>query len=255
MIIKSFLRKKSTKLYLIIIILILEVMVLLKYGYDFYSKKYNENFENSFIYVNENILEFNENNNIYHYEKTIKIENFFFIIDDTLIDNYVIIPEVLKSSYNINDIIIYNYKNAETRFIVKDFYYRDKGFLYIYCSKDFFENYYMDMYLIKLKDWRKSDEYKNDFEIYEVYINKKDNYDYENYINIFNVFVKLLIIIYAIVLTLIILNIYKDEKNKNEIYLAIGYDMKKIMANYLLKVFIIIFLSSIPAIITLIILK
>lgn len=95
MIYKSFIRKKTTKIYLFIDILILTIFAILILGKNHYLKLYNENYQNSFLavpYNTDNYTQLKEIKNILKIEIGVMEDNIFLISNSKLQENEIILP-------------------------------------------------------------------------------------------------------------------------------------------------------------------
>ena len=128
LIFKSFLRKKTTKTYLLIYTIILSTLFTLFIAKNIMVELENNNYNGSFIEIEDdgsiNINKLDNIDKIYHavYIK----ENYnkvFFINDDSynLKNNEIIIPIKYQKEMQVNDELELEIANNAYKFIVKDF--------------------------------------------------------------------------------------------------------------------------------------
>ena len=262
LIFKSFLRKKTTKTYLLIYTIILSTLFTLFITKNIMVELENNNYNGSFIEIEDdgsiNINKLDNIDKIYHavYIK----ENYnkvFFINDDSynLKNNEIIIPIKYQKEMQVNDELELEIANNAYKFIVKDFLNSKNDNVFIVSSNIIKENDNLDKsYLLVLKNWLKKD--KTFDEIRDNYKNVNissyfytSNDSYTTFITIINILLSILIFLFAIILIVTCFNIIQDEKKKNDIYYKLGY-LKTNLKKY--NLFKIICLISIALIISII---
>ena len=256
LIFKSFLRKKTTKIYLLIYTIILSTLFTLFIAKNIMVELENNNYNGSFIEIEDdgsiNINKLDNIDKIYHavYIK----ENYnkvFFINDDSynLKNNEIIIPIKYQKEMKINDELELEIANNTYKFIVKDFLNFKNDNLFIVSNNIIKENNNLDKsYLLVLKNWLKkdktfdeiSDNYKN-VNISSYFYTSNDSYT--TFITIITILLSILIFLFAIILMVTCFNIIQDEKKKNEIYYKLGYSNKKILKFNSIKIIILVMLS------------
>ena len=256
LIFKSFLRKKTTKIYLLIYTIILSTLFTLFIAKNIMVELENNNYNGSFIEIeddgNININKLDNIDKIYHavYIK----ENYnkvFFINDDSynLKNNEIIIPIKYQKEMQVNDELELEIANNTYKFIVKDFLNFKNDNLFIVSNNIIKENNNLDKsYLLVLKNWLKkdktfdeiSDNYKN-VNISSYFYTSNDSYT--TFITIITILLSILIFLFAIILMVTCFNIIQDEKKKNEIYYKLGYSKKKILKFNSIKIIILVMLS------------
>ena len=263
LIFKSFLRKKTTKTYLLIYTIILSTLFTLFITKNIMVELENNNYNGSFIEIEDdgsiNINKLDNIDKIYHavYIK----ENYnkvFFINDDSynLKNNEIIIPIKYQKEMQVNDELELEIANNAYKFIVKDFLNSKNDNVFIVSSNIIKENDNLDKsYLLVLKNWLKKD--KTFDEIRDNYKNVNissyfytSNDSYTTFITIINILLSILIFLFAIILIVTCFNIIQDEKKKNDIYYKLGY-LKTNLKKY--NLFKIICLISIALIISIIV--
>ena len=263
LIFKSFLRKKTTKTYLLIYTIILSTLFTLFITKNIMVELENNNYNGSFIEIEDdgsiNINKLDNIDKIYHavYIK----ENYnkvFFINDDSynLKNNEIIIPIKYQKEMQVNDELELEIANNTYKFIVKDFLNSKNDNVFVVSSNIIKENDNLDKsYLLVLKNWLKKD--KTFDEIRDNYKNVNissyfytSNDSYTTFITIINILLSILIFLFAIILIVTCFNIIQDEKKKNDIYYKLGY-LKTNLKKY--NLFKIICLISIALIISIIV--
>ena len=263
LIFKSFLRKKTTKTYLLIYTIILSTLFTLFITKNIMVELENNNYNGSFIEIEDdgsiNINKLDNIDKIYHavYIK----ENYnkvFFINDDSynLKNNEIIIPIKYQKEMQVNDELELEIANNTYKFIVKDFLNSKNDNVFVVSSNIIKENDNLDKsYLLVLKNWLKKDKtfdeirdnYKN-VNISSYFYTSSDSYT--TFITIINILLSILIFLFAIILIVTCFNIIQDEKKKNDIYYKLGY-LKTNLKKY--NLFKIICLISIALIISIIV--
>ena len=131
MILKSFYRKKTTKIYFIIFVLIMCALAAIIIGKDKYVEEYNKNYEFSFIYVESSkSLDLSSIDHVIKVEDAIhgidfeskeeSIHGLFYYMPSEKVKNRqeTIIPSFFEKSYLPNSSI----EEGEYSFVVKDYY-------------------------------------------------------------------------------------------------------------------------------------
>ena len=262
LIFKSFLRKKTTKTYLLIYTIILSTLFTLFITKNIMMELENNNYNGSFIEIeddgNININKLDNIDKIYH---AIYIEEnydkVFFINDDSynLKNNEIIIPIKYQKEMKINDELDFEIANNTYKFIVKDFLNSKNDNVFMISNNIIKENDNLNKsYLLVLKNWLKKDKTFN--EIRDNYKNVNissyfytSNDSYTTFITIINIFLSILIFLFVIILMITCFNIIQDEKKKNEIYYKLGYLKKNLKKYNLLKIICLISIALIISII------
>lgn len=236
---KSFLKKKVTKIYLWLFLILGIVFSFLILTKDFLRIKGNEAYPNSFIYfVSKDNIDLSKENNVNEYNKALLVEcnnkltNVFITENKPIIqgDNDVSL-QCFIDEYTIN------YSSVNRINIIND----DK--LYKLLEKKQNEYYYF----IKLKSWvDKGKTIKDLSDKYHVEINieeyRIDSMNYDDILFLFNIFINLVEILFIILSIISVFNILIDEKKNNNLYHYLGYSKLKIICitfNKILLFFII----------------
>lgn len=260
LIFKSFFRKKTTKIYLVVYTLIIFIICLLLSVREFLEIKQRELYIGSNILIStENIKELEHINNIKKIYKAVKIKidnyNEMIMINNDkykIYNNDIIIPNLYKENYRINDKLICYYKdNTKIEFKVKDYDTFTNNSDIVYVSKEIINKYsteHDNLYLITLKNWEKKDYFMEEIKkinnIDEINIRINNNGDsYITFINTLNVMLIIILILFIIVLIITSYNIIDDEEKKNIIYYKIGYKKNHLKYYNYLKILILIIIS------------
>lgn len=245
LILKSFFRKKTTRIFLIIYTLIIISLLGLFYGLKILNAKEKENYNGAFIYINSTSFSKLKNiNNINSYKFGLKLDDEynFAIYNYSLNNNQIIIPDTFahdKSTISLS--------GTNITFDVKD--YNQSTSLYE-ISKEMYdslkENYDVVL-IVYLNDYLKSEktivDIKKEFNNEEtVLMFNRHKYDYGKYIFIVKVFILVISLLFGIIVFFTSFNIVEEENEKNDIYYKLGYE--KIFLNLLNILKIILLLIS-----------
>ena len=262
LIFKSFLRKKTTKTYLLIYTIILSTLFTLFIAKNIMVELENNNYNGSFIEIEDdgsiNINKLDNIDKIYHAVYIKENYNKVFFINDNsynLKNNEIIIPIKYQKEMQVNDELELEIANNTYKFIVKDFLNSKNDNVFIVSSNIIKENDNLDKsYLLVLKNWLKKD--KTFDEIKDNYKNVNissyfytSNDSYTTFITIINILLSILIFLFAIILIVTCFNIIQDEKKKNDIYYKLGYLKANLKKYNLLKIICLISIALIISII------
>lgn len=245
LILKSFFRKKTTKIYLIIYTFIILILMLLVFTKNVLIQKENELHNGTFIAIkNFDISKYNNKENLNKVLKTTIIQNkvgeeYLLIINNDLKDNEVIISSLLKEKFKNNREFEINNNNQTIKFIIKDFDDNIKYLFLIKVSVETYNKYYdfsNERTIITFKNWLNiQDDVNNlrkiygDENVFPYYL--IGNTNYKNFVTVINILLIVLIFLFIIVLIIANFNIIQDENKKNLLYYKIGYN------KYILKLF------------------
>lgn len=245
MILISFLRKKTSKIYFIIIFLVFLIFGILTIGRDYYLKRANDNYKGSFVIIN-NFDRYNlqKNKNIKSVEDAVILDEVIFVEekDSNLKDYEIIIPENYKDEYPKNSLLQY----ATYKFKVKDYYSWPSDKTILIVNKTTLNNISEGKIskIIDFKNWAYYDRTINNLKIntndYIIYLKRSSNIDYKSIIIIFNIFVYVSFVLFIIIGIITILNILNDEKRNNFLYKTIGYSKIDIFIINALKIIILL---------------
>lgn len=236
---KSFFKKKSTKIYLGIFLLLG-----ITFSFLFVSKKYliakeNEAYPNSFIYfLSKENIDLTKEKSIKSFNKAIEVNcnnqltHVFITKDKTILNE----EDEKKLECHIDDYTI-NYSSIINVNLINN----EKIYNYL----DEKENDYY--YFITLKNWIEKDKtIKVLKDKYNVEINieeyKIDSMEYKDIIFIFDIFIKIIYILFVVLCIISIFNIIIDESKNNFLYYSLGYSKMKIIKLTINKIFLILFI-------------
>ena len=268
LILKSFFRKKTTIIFLIIYTLIIISLLGLFYGLKVLNVKEKENYKGAFIYINStDISKLRNINNINSYKYGLKLDNeydfaIYKAIKET--ENGVVMtntaPEKLKKYIFINN--CYQWKNilisrddnnitlANTNisFIVKG---KNESALLYEISKEKYDSLkdnYDTVLIVYLDDYLKSEktvvDIKKEFNNEETsLITNKHKYDYSKYIFIVKVFIIVILLLFGVIVFFTSFNIVEEENGKNDIYYKLGFEKIFLNISNMLKIVLLLFSS------------
>ncbi|MDD2409824.1 MAG: hypothetical protein PHD03_03795 [Bacilli bacterium] len=266
MILKSFYRKKTTKIYLLIFILIFSVLGAVIIGKDYYIKKANLNYTNSFLYISSaKDIDVNNIQNVENFNKALFNDRFYYVAYNNILDeDKIIFPSIFKESYKINDQIEYMGKKNNYTFTIIDYYNVKNISPILYINSHTLEKLNKENnsygYILKLKKWsQKDDTIKYIIKTYNIEPItseiKTTNIDFTQHINSFTIYAYIIIIIFIIACIFTIYNILNDEKEKSYIYRSLGYSKKKTFKLQLVNIISLFVITSICSIILITIIK
>lgn len=251
-ILKSFFRKKRTKIYICLLSVIIFIFLITNNFRSYYYNKVQEEYDN---YIT--------------YEVKINKANIDTIINTSYIKDYIIGLDltynehtVLFTGYteelSINDIIIkegYLYEeevSVNNVYIFKNIEHKDLKVYQCLIPADIYNELYTLTSFItlrfKVSDWKYADNIKETLEERLGY----DSYLEINYIDAFNsqlitiityidIFIIIFLIISIIIFGVIMINIIVDEKKLNKVYRCIGFPYYKII---IIDIFKLLLLST-----------
>lgn len=254
---KAFYRKKTIKNYFIIITLAFFIIFSLLFIRQFYINKNNEKYKSSFIFLETNNIEKSsiKNKNIKDCYSALKTNyGEIFVTSNSLDNNEIILPSILKKEYKENDELFIEEYNLNLK--IKGFQ-DENNFYYINeISFEQIKNSDVDLiYIISLKNYINREKTIKDLEnnftenIISFYNNTNSSKTYETVVIVTTTFLKIMVIIFIILFLITMVNIYFDEMKVNKLYSVIGYPNYKIILIFLEKIVSLIFL---PLIISLI---
>lgn len=257
---KSFFRKKTTKIYLLIYSLILLVIGLLLSTKIILNNKQKELYNGSYIFIQTNdteeLLKINNIKKIYE-GIPIKLDDYYeavLISDDKykINDDCVIIPEINKNIYKIKDKVNIFINDEQLEFYVGGYSNYNDSATVLYSSSNIIKKYSDPnkmRYLIILKDWNKYSQTLNELNKIsgDSIISINNNESMQTFIKIINIMLLILLILFVIVLLITCVNIIEDEAKKNNIYYKVGYNKFNLKIYNLNKILLLIIFSSIIA--------
>lgn len=233
MIYKSFFKKKVTKIYLWIFILFSLVFSFLFVAKEYMIIRGNEAYKNSFLYfVSEKDLDLSSEKNIQNYNKALYVACHSDLTDVFVVkDNPIIHSDSFEQvECSIDDITIFFHVMDRINIVANEQ-------LYDLLDSEQSEYYYF----IRLKNWfAMKDTYQDLVDTYHVDVivedMKIDDVDYKNVIYIFDIFIKVMAILFVGLFILSIINVVIDEKKNNRLYYSLGYSKIKIFQMTIYKI-------------------
>ena len=256
----SFIRKKITKIYLLIYTLLLIALFVLLFASKNFEILENNTYDGSFIEVkSDNIVELKKNKNIKDYFLALKLkdgfEEIYLIGNNELKENEIILPNHFQNSLSKEEPVELEL-NKTYEFNIKNFDSNKNNFSFVNVSKKIIEDNksFSHSYIIILNNWLKKDKtikkLEDKYGIDNVVFQRHSSSEnYETYINIVKVLILVLLFIFIIILLTTCFNIVQDEHKKNDLYYKLGYSKKKILKFNLIKIIILIILSFVIALI------
>ena len=250
LIFKSFYRKKTTKNFLIIFILLYTIMGTLFFLRQYYIKETNKTYSNAYIYVEDT----NNCQRLYHYKNitdiqealTLEIANqeYFFKIDKQLSDNEIILPSLLPTD-NSQTTIDLTYEQYSHNFQVKGLQENGTYSSFYSVNANNFallknQKEVKSICAFSLNNWLNKDKTlaKLDKQYDQIYTfnYKSANLDFTNINKVLSIFLNIFIYIFLAILLTSIINIIFSEKTKNTLYTAIGFTQSQVLGYLFLKI-------------------
>lgn len=235
--IKSFFRKKSSKIFIFIFTLIIFSLIYINSNINKYTSLINDNYSDSFIFVKSNdIIDF-DNSYIKESYVSVNCGMYYFIVDDKLKNYETIIPSYMKNDSEFK----LNLNDSDVSLEIIN-YYDSKMSPIIYVSSEILNNIKNNVnsgYYIKINEWTDSEEIidllrkKYNKEVYGYEINNS-NINFESIIKSNFFFLKVIFVIFILLIIYIIYFIWNELKRKMFLYNSFG--IRKIT---LLNIFII----------------
>lgn len=254
---KSFFRKKNTRIYFIIFVIISSVFLIVFYTQNYFIKMTNQNYKSSFLYFLSNKMSHNEiitfdNISSTYCSYTGEFNNYEYILSTNKLTNVeiskeeIILPNTYQFDFKENDEISLIIKEKNYTFRVKDFF-ETKGFPYLFLiNEDFLksilENEDKVTYVVDLKNWAYKDEtiqkIKEKFNpvSFSYHIVSQQNINFDRLIIVFNIFLTIIFIIFALIFVITCFNVVSDEKINNKLYYLLGYSKTRISLIMLIKI-------------------
>lgn len=258
---KSFFRKKSIKIYLAIISIILFFLLFSISIKNYYLDLVNSNYEYSYIefeYLGnkDDIKKIKNINQVYEgFSLRLDEGNYYFLINDYigLNDFEIVADKYIFPDQNIgSEVSFYN-----TNLIIKDLFENSSLYNVIYINSNTYK-YLLSLlkpnvfiYRVTLTNWLNEEKtIKNIEDNLKVnnlttFLNKKENINFESVILVFQTAIIIFSIVFIIVLVVTYINIVNDEKKKNYIYKCLGYSNNLIKLINFTKLFVLTILSFI----------
>lgn len=258
---KSFFRKKSIKIYLAIISIILFFLLFSISIKNYYLDLVNSNYEYSYIefeYLGnkDDIKKIKNINQVYEgFSLRLDEGNYYFLINDYigLNDFEIVADKYIFPDQNIGSEVSFYSINL----IIKDLFENSSLYNVIYINSNTYK-YLLSLlkpnvfiYRVTLTNWLNEEKtIKNIEDNLKVnnlttFLNKKENINFESIIFVFQTAIIIFSIVFIIVLVVTYINIVNDEKKKNYIYKCLGYSNNLIKSINFTKLFVLTILSFI----------
>lgn len=267
LIIKSFFHKKNTKIYIILMAILLLSIIFLNGLNNKIEKQIKDNFYGSYISL---ILDKSDKNMLY------KIKNISSIEENVVLNTTTYSYIILKENNNLNDneiILPFNFYKYDLNdsininsymFTIKDYYsnlnynevFVNKNNIKILKEKNSKRCYYLELKnYLELEKTEKELAKLNIDSNYGIIENIKGNNTNLNIlIYIINIILIIVLILFIILYLISLINIFNDEKKINLLLEHLGYTPKKIFTLNYLKILSLIISSTLIASILFIIL-
>lgn len=223
---KSFFKKKTTKIYLGIFILLGFIFSFLLIGKKYLIEKINEAYLNSFIYFSsKEEIDLTREKGIKSCNKAIELECNNILISVFVVKDKPVIIEKNENNLECNiDQYTIKYSHLNRINIISN------ENLFNYLAKDRKEY----SYFITLNNWIEKEKIiKSISNKYHVEViteeQKIDSMDYKNIIIICNIFINVIEVLFLILLIISFTNIIIDENKNNKLYYYLGYSKMKII--------------------------
>ncbi len=248
---KSFLRKKSTKIYIVIFTLLFSLITFSFLAKGYFINYVNSKYKGSYIEVEtlDDIEKIDSIKNVNNYRSGIKYENILFISNDDLKNDETII----KDSSNDDKSIEIELDNKVFELNVVD--HHSGHFDEVIISNELYNKISdinnLKTYRIYLYDWLNHDKtyekIKERINCHEIvsFEHSEFNRDPHSIIVIFNIAILLITILSVIVVSISIQNVIIDETKKNTLYKKLGYPKKAIHMINTYKIIILLLISFI----------
>ena len=256
---KSFFRKKSIKIYLAIISIILFFLLFSISIKNYYLDLVNSNYEYSYIefeYLGniDDIKKIKNINQVYEgFSLRVDEGTYYFLINDYigLNDFEIVADKYIFPDQNIGSEVSF----YSTNLIIKDLFENNSLYNVIYINSNTYKQLLSLLkpdsfiYRVTLTNWLNEEKtIKNIEDNLKVsnlttFLNKKENINFESIIFIFQTAIIIFSIVFVIVLIVTYINIASDEKKKNYIYKCLGYSKNLIRLINFTKLSILTILS------------
>ena len=256
---KSFFRKKSIKIYLAIISIILFFLLFSISIKNYYLDLVNSNYEYSYIefeYLGnkDDIKKIKNINQVYEgFSLRVDEGTYYFLINDYigLNDFEIVADKYIFPDQNIGSEVSF----YSTNLIIKDLFENSSLYSVIYINSNTYKQLLSLLkpdsfiYRVTLSNWLNEEKTIKNLEDklkvnnLTTFLNKKENINFESVIFIFQTAIIIFSIVFIIVLIVTYINIASDEKKKNYIYKCLGYSKNLIRLINFTKLSILTILS------------
>lgn len=260
LLLKSFFRKKTTKIYFIIICLIFSIFLFVDSSRNYYNKfikdyelGYRLIFKSSKSNYNS-IKEIKNIKDIYLALENEEISEIWYIIRDdnsSLRDNEIMIPPKNKVYNPVNSTLNFTYNNNLFTFVIKDFNNYENNYDFKINAKvfdDIASSKDIITYIVSLKKYSNKDQtiaelsekINDDIRSINVKTSNPNLDTFEVYHNLLFILELILLFAFTIVLVITISNIILDESKITFLYSCLGFNKTQIRNNSIKKIFILI---------------
>ncbi len=276
LILKGFFHKKTSKIYIFLIMFIFLCLLLLKSFYNYYNNTMINETQDNFISIvleAKNLDKISDFHNIKKIEENIFLEyneeymKYIYLKKDTqLKDNEIILHSLFSANYKIGDTITFQNKTEKYYFTIVSFSDKIPQNQSLISEKLYeklsgFTN--IREYRIYPKTWVFSNKIIKELEkvkeiIPEYGINTnviKENNNLVTIVSMISIIINSMLLIFTIIYIILIVNIFYDEKKNNYLIKCIGFRNKKIFYYNYLKILLLFLLSLFLSSILFIILK
>jgi hypothetical protein len=251
--VKSYFRKKSSKIFIILFALMLFALVFLKSNINKYNILIDESTTNSFIYLEtDKQFDASRNDNIKSYYDALHIDVFYYIVNSDLKDNQAIIPSAFDQTKE---------RTIDTNngTVILDIVGGDEVELspIIYISEYLFNELkteYSSGYILYLKSWSKRSEVskylKDTYGTTGNSWNASESFShYDGIIVSYNFYFKIIVVLFIVLMISMIVYITIEYKRNISLYKTFGLKKIKlveiIIINIILSLLLAIILASI----------
>lgn len=276
---KSFFRKKTTKIYIIVFIILALSLVISNSLKNYFIQFANSNYEGSFIYTESNDYNLDNLKSIKNIKQIYKsailnINNImvlftnpdFINYKESLAENLILIPQIYQNDYKIGDNFNININDINLDLKVKGYFNSNNyPFIYIINSKLIDEmiinNMGINAYAIKLNNWIDRDDTLNKIretlkvENISTHIVNHHQMNFDFLIKVFNIILNMIIASFIIISIITLFNICNDERKKHMIYKSMGYSNQQLTILMITKITIIICIMLLATLLGFLIIK
>jgi len=246
MVLKSFYRKSTTKIYLLLFVLLLVGLGSLILSREYHLRLADLNYADSFIYVPSEVVDVTNIPNTQDFKSVLYDGRFFYAVyNDNLGEKEILFPSRFEESFKINDIFEFIGIRNNISFIIFGYYQEENYRPILYINSNTFQNLieesYSHGYLLSLDEWsQRNITIKHILSTYNIepilFQLNNSNIDFTQLIANFTIFVYVIIVLFVITSIFTIYNIFNDEKEKKYIYSSLGYSKKAIFKLQLINI-------------------
>ncbi|MCI8670684.1 MAG: hypothetical protein HFI36_01460 [Bacilli bacterium] len=262
LLLKSFFRAKTTRIYLIIMCLVFSLFFIVNNSRNYYSNIIDDYYEGERIIIEADLSEYAKIKKLPNIKKVtpaLKIQTItwpaqYLIKDETnqLKENEIIISKAHKNTYQINDSVNFYLGNISYSFNLKEYSTIDKH-TYQISDIDFNKliNNQKLVYLIEVEEYQSQAitikaienniNYLDECILLQNFKEQNQNLTiFETYYNILTIIIYILAIAFIAIIIIALCNIIIDEKKKNTLYFFLGYSKKCLRKQNIFKLIILL---------------